>query len=396
MAALEITIDGSDHRIISALAPIRRKKKSKRKQKACRKKIRVRMLFAEGQLGHDIREKFRKKLRAGIPTLKAMMSHVLRKHNPARAMRQITLHITNLYKKAAKQACGESKVRFRRTKSWWDKDCTPLHKAWNDATAKARLTKREEDINNARKLREEWRTMKKEKQKSFDKEQDREAIQRFKENKPNWWKAVRGMENKGALNISTAFINGISGMTTNDDARIAEAFKNHYENLAKDEPKPHFKEEEYTKTIKEVEQIIKEETEHPELDFNSIITEQEIEQVRLTLKHDKAAGLDNIAPEMLKYGKKVTDEILALLFNACFEKGVVHSKLWRKARIVSLHKSGDKRKTGNYRGISLHSVMGKMYASVLNNRLSAFLEGNNPQKNPARERSKRIQNRGRM
>ena len=81
----------------------------------------------------------------------------------------------------------------------------------------------------------------------YDCAKDKEAIQRFKDNKPNWWKAVRGMKGKGALSISTAFINGISGMTTNDDARIAEAFKNHYENLAKDETKPHFKEENYTK-----------------------------------------------------------------------------------------------------------------------------------------------------
>ena len=156
--------------------------------------------------------------------------------------------------------------------------------------------------------------MKKEKQKAFDEDQDKEAIQRFKDNKPNWWKAVRGMEGKGALSISTAFINGISGMTTNDDAHIAEAFKNHYENLAKDESKPHFKEENYVKIIKEVEQIIKDESEHPELDFNDKITTQEIEQVRLTLKHDKAAGLDGLAPEILKYGKEVTDEILQLVF----------------------------------------------------------------------------------
>ena len=291
------------------------------------KKIRVRMLYAEGQLGHDIREKFRQNLRAGIPNLKAMIAHVLRKHNPARAARQITLHVTKMFKKAAKVACGESKVRFRRTKSWWDKDCTPLHKAWNDATAKARLTNLKEDIDAAIKLKKEWRIMKKEKQKAFDKDQDKEAIQRFKDNKPNWWKAVRGMKGKGALSISTAFINGISGMTTNDDAQIAEAFKNHYKNLAKDESKPHFKEANYTKIIKEVKLILKDKSEHPELDFNGKITTQEIEQVRLTLKHDKAAGLDELAPEMLKYGKEATDEILSLVFNVCFEKGVVHSKL---------------------------------------------------------------------
>ncbi len=85
--------------------------------------------------------------------------------------------------------------------------------------------------------------------------------------------------------------------------------------------------------------------------------------------------MDGVAPEIIKCGKEESDKILAKVFNFCYENGTIHSKAWRKAKIVSLHKAGDKRIPGNYRGISLHSVMGKMYASILNSRLSKYLEG---------------------
>ena len=39
---------------------------------------------------------------------------------------------------------------------------------------------------------------------------------------------------------------------------------------------------------------------------------------------------------------------------------------WRKAIIVPLHKKGSKLECQNYKGISLLSILGKVYARVLN------------------------------
>jgi hypothetical protein len=47
---------------------------------------------------------------------------------------------------------------------------------------------------------------------------------------------------------------------------------------------------------------------------------------------------------------------------------------WSTAKITWLYKADDSRNPGNYRGISLHSVLGKLYVSILNARLTKFLE----------------------
>ena len=44
--------------------------------------------------------------------------------------------------------------------------------------------------------------------------------------------------------------------------------------------------------------------------------------------------------------------------------------------IFPIHKEGDKRNPGNYRGISLLSIVGKIYAAVLQERLSKWCEKN--------------------
>ena len=91
-----------------------------------------------------MRERLRDNLYEADKNLDKMMAHIIRKYNPAKAARYIIEYTTRLFHNAAKDACGEGKIMFRRTKSWWDKDCTPLHKAWNDATAKAKQTKQQE------------------------------------------------------------------------------------------------------------------------------------------------------------------------------------------------------------------------------------------------------------
>ena len=46
---------------------------------------------------------------------------------------------------------------------------------------------------------------------------------------------------------------------------------------------------------------------------------------------------------------------------------------WREGLIVSLFKKGDKEDSGNYRGITLLSVVGKVFCKILNDRLVQYL-----------------------
>src|SRR5690348_4624671 len=50
---------------------------------------------------------------------------------------------------------------------------------------------------------------------------------------------------------------------------------------------------------------------------------------------------------------------------------------WARGIIFPLHKEGDPRVPDNYRGITLLSVVGKIYAMVLNNRVKRWCEERN-------------------
>src|SRR3984957_10593156 len=49
-------------------------------------------------------------------------------------------------------------------------------------------------------------------------------------------------------------------------------------------------------------------------------------------------------------------------------------KDWARGVIVPIYKEGDRENVDNYRGITLLSVVGKLYTSILNERVSKWIE----------------------
>ena len=67
-------------------------------------------------------------------------------------------------------------------------------------------------------------------------------------------------------------------------------------------------------------------------------------------------------------------EWLVKLFNEVWGRGVA-PRDWKSAIIVPIHKKGSRLKCTNYRGIRLLSVVGKVFARVLNYRVKGLTEG---------------------
>jgi sorting nexin-29 len=63
------------------------------------------------------------------------------------------------------------------------------------------------------------------------------------------------------------------------------------------------------------------------------------------------------------------------MFNEVFDRHQVPSD-WRNGLIVPLHKEGDRDRATNYRGITLLSIIGKIFAGILERRLSTWCESN--------------------
>ena len=110
------------------------------------------------------------------------------------------------------------------------------------------------------------------------------------------------------------------------------------------------------------------------LDHN--ISKEELEKAARKLKPGKATGLDNIQNEMLYSLLQAHPDVILKLFNDILTSGNIPSE-WVIGLVVPIYKKGQKSDPSNYRGISLTSCFGKLFLSILNNRLIDFTEKNN-------------------
>lgn len=106
------------------------------------------------------------------------------------------------------------------------------------------------------------------------------------------------------------------------------------------------------------------------------ISKQDVISAIKKLKNAKAAGPDGFIGEIYKGLENVAVDFLVNLFNNLFDSGV-YPEQWTESVIVPLFKKGDKNNPNNYRGISLSNIASKLYSSIINNRLSEWIELNN-------------------
>ena len=91
------------------------------------------------------------------------------------------------------------------------------------------------------------------------------------------------------------------------------------------------------------------------------------------MKNNKAAGIDKIIPELLKGLDDQLLDVIEILSNLIFEKGVFPEE-WTLGVITILFKDGETNDLNNYRGIiTLLSMLGKVLVGVLNNRLIGLI-----------------------
>ena len=104
------------------------------------------------------------------------------------------------------------------------------------------------------------------------------------------------------------------------------------------------------------------------------ITETEILEAANKLKTRKAVGGDGISNEQIKASVNTLKSTLSKIFNIVFNKGVIPT-IWTQGIIKPIYKKkGAKNNPDNYRPITIISCMGKLFTSILNIRLTKYLE----------------------
>ena len=87
------------------------------------------------------------------------------------------------------------------------------------------------------------------------------------------------------------------------------------------------------------------------------LTQADVQKILQNLKPDKAQGLDEMHPRVLRELNTELDKTLFILFRKNLEYEQIPIA-WKEGQIIPIFKKGDKSSVSNYRPVSLTSVMG--------------------------------------
>ena len=143
---------------------------------------------------------------------------------------------------------------------------------------------------------------------------------------------------------------------TNQHERI-KLWKQHFENLLGNPPKV---------THEPITRIISK-----QLDIKlGPFKQEELDAVFRKIKNRKAAGLDEIPPELWK--TRQFDDMLLRHCNAVYNQNPIDK--WMKGCILPSPKKDDLGLAKNYRGITLTSIAAKIYNALLRNRIEPKID----------------------
>ena len=102
------------------------------------------------------------------------------------------------------------------------------------------------------------------------------------------------------------------------------------------------------------------------------VTEDIIRKKLMSIRTDKAPGVDELVPRFLA---ALSDEIsvpLSIIYNRSLREGEVPND-WRDATVSPIFKSGSRAAPGNYRPVSLTCVLCKILESIIRDGLVGYL-----------------------
>ena len=103
------------------------------------------------------------------------------------------------------------------------------------------------------------------------------------------------------------------------------------------------------------------------------ITVAKINKILNHLKATKTRGPDNIYARILREGQDALLKPLCIIFNESFRSSAIPTD-WKRAHVTPIFKKGSKEDDGNYRPISLTSLVCKLLESIIKNEIQEHLE----------------------
>ena len=181
---------------------------------------------------------------------------------------------------------------------------------------------------------------------------EKALIKDIKKNKNKFWSYIRSKTKIKEIILRVAKDNGT--LTENDSETASQVNKSFVSVFTKEDPNIPIPPTNYNyngSILSDIE-----------------ITEEMVKKVLANLNVNKAAGPDGITPRLLKNCSKSLTKPLTMIFRKSLQTGEV-PMAWREANVTPLYKKGSKTNPLNYRPVSLTSVVGKVFETVVRDAL---------------------------
>jgi hypothetical protein len=243
---------------------------------------------------------------------------------------------------------GRPKCTFVEHKiPWYSEDCEEMRRVFFDKLNMYRLDNSDLNRSNMAKARNAFRKCARACRYKFDKEKADALLRARRSNAKENWKLLKGVTPLPKCNIAK-----------NDFAEYFAAVNNpddHFYNADED-------------VLEFVDRYVDGELDVMFQELNVEIEHGEIDKAIGELHNNRSSGSDLLINEFLVKAKLPLLPYLCRLFNTVFSSGIFPS-VWSEGIVIPLHKKGSRHDVENYRGITLLSVLGKLFTKILNNRL---------------------------
>lgn len=193
------------------------------------------------------------------------------------------------------------------------------------------------------------------------------AIARNSNNIKKTWDVLRDLLGRNAGKWDTVLELKLNNSIVTCPQRVSQAFNDFFSNVGQsiNENVPNVQRS-YTESLGNSNQSF----------FMEPITPADIITVSHKIKTKHSTGQDRLSTSLTKHIIYEIVQPLAYIFNMSVSSGIVPNNL-KIARVVPIHKQGDKRDINNYRPISILPALSKILEKIVNDRLYTFLNKNN-------------------
>ena len=239
-------------------------------------------------------------------------------------------------------------VRQAQSCPWFDKECEEKRKLFFTAKNRYKLTKNAQNATSRSRASKEYKKV---------------MNLKFRNYQADFIKKLRNLKNSDPRNY-WKILNGTSSEKHETSSRIScEVFLEHFKGISgiSDDENANAGPMDYG-------------LDGENSSLNRLFSQEEVKTCLRKLKNNKACGIDQVINEFLKAAEDKMLDVFTKFFNVILSSGVVPTE-WSIGIVRPLYKNkGNIDDPNNYRGISLLSCFGKLFTSLINNRLFEFLE----------------------